>query len=143
MNEEWRPCFDGHYAVSNLGRVRREVAAQGTRCGVLKAGLVGSGYEVVSPCVDGKVTRVYVHHLVATAFIGPCPRGKEINHKDAVKRNNRSDNLEYVNALRADAARAINGIASRSRDSRRRWFERSARRRASRDAGSHSRNSTE
>lgn len=38
---------------------------------------------------------IRVHQLVAAAFIGPKPKGKEVNHKDGNKKNNRADNLEY------------------------------------------------
>jgi hypothetical protein len=47
----------------------------------------------------------YVHHLVALHWLGICPRGKEINHKDHNKANNHYTNLEYSthqqNALKA------------------------------------------
>ena len=30
------------------------------------------------------------------AFRGPCPKGKEVNHRNGVKKDNRLENLEYV-----------------------------------------------
>lgn len=39
---------------------------------------------------------VAVHSLVAETFIGPRPVGMCINHKDANKKNNWLDNLEYI-----------------------------------------------
>jgi hypothetical protein len=42
-------------------------------------------------------TRLYVHHLVALAFIGEPPEGKtEVNHKDRNPLNNCPDNLEWT-----------------------------------------------
>ena len=37
-----------------------------------------------------------VHRVVAAAFLGKIPKGKEINHKNLDKHDNCVDNLEYV-----------------------------------------------
>ena len=36
------------------------------------------------------------HRLVAVTFLGPIPKGKEVNHKDGIKNNNVPENLEYM-----------------------------------------------
>ena len=42
--------------------------------------------------------KVGIHRLVALAFIGPCPEGKQVHHRDGNKRNPIARNLEYVSA---------------------------------------------
>jgi len=91
--EEWRVVEGKPYEVSHLGNVRR-VLDNGYRR-YLKPVLKGPYYSVT--LVDGR-DYVYerVHRLVAKAFLGPVPDGKEVNHKDGNKFNNRVDNLEYL-----------------------------------------------
>ncbi len=97
MTEVWKPVLDGWYEVSNLGTVRRLKPGRGTRVGwVQRIWLDNYGYQMVGPYIAGKRIRAKVHRLVAGAFIGPCPPGKEVNHKDGDKTNNRADNLEYL-----------------------------------------------
>lgn len=98
--EEWREVLDGHYAVSNLGRVKRlTVPKKGGRAKegfIYKAFPGRKGYIFVRIAVGGKYLTRRLHRIVAHAFLGPCPNGKEVNHKDGDKGNNRSSNLEYV-----------------------------------------------
>jgi hypothetical protein len=98
MKEIWNDVFSGHYQVSNLGRVRR-MTVGGTRTDVVGRILIGGlgkkGYRHVTISIDGGQKTVKVHKLVAETFIGPCPAGKEVNHKDGIKLNCALSNLEY------------------------------------------------
>lgn len=93
-NEEWREVFDGDYAVSNLGRVKR-LTGYSAGC-FLKPETTNAGYRRVVCCVNNKRLKRSVHALVAMAFIGERPDGLQINHIDGDKKNNRVANLEYV-----------------------------------------------
>ena len=99
MRELWRPMvnYEGWYEVSNLGRYRRAKPGFGTSVGkVLKLHANNRGYQYAQPCKDSKKRNLLIHRLVMEAFIGPCPDGIQVNHKDGDKSNNRLDNLEYM-----------------------------------------------
>ena len=93
--EEWKTCpAFPQYEVSSHGRVRHK---QGHP---RKLTLMRNGYLSVGFRLSADKTRpFYVHDLVASAFIGPKPKGVTVNHKDVVKTNNRSTNLEYATYL--------------------------------------------
>ncbi len=100
--EEWRPTHHPNYDVSNLGRVRSRAPRGGDmkRGGnqnpqilrLLRPGIASHGYPTVA---IGHGNTCSVHVLVATAFLGPCPPGQEVRHKDDNRQNPRADNLEY------------------------------------------------
>lgn len=101
MNKEWRevPGYDGEYIVSNDGEVRSLFCGHGTRwkCGerVLTQRLDYKGYKKVKLCKEGQCKLVFVHRLVASAFLEK-PDGKNIvNHRDGNKQNNNVGNLEW------------------------------------------------
>lgn len=100
--ERWRdvPGYEGLYRVSDRGRVRSldRTVWRGSRYKVsLKGKILSTGRRTdkyITINLRGRTTTV--HQLVMRVFVGPCPNGLEINHKDGKKWNNRLDNLEYV-----------------------------------------------
>ena len=83
--EEWKfipehPSIE----ISNYGRVRA----------YLKLDMGSSVFRYPRIELGGK--RQTVHRWVAKLFIGPCPEGMVVNHKDNNPKNNHVSNLEYV-----------------------------------------------
>lgn len=92
--EEWRdiPGYEGMYLASSLGRLysidrgvffRPSPNSRGYHRTIL--GNKEIGYWDVR-----------VHVVIALTFIGPYPKGKEINHRNGIKIDNRAVNLEYI-----------------------------------------------
>ena len=98
--EEWKKVsgYEERYMVSNYGRVKsyhkhnnhccpkilKQYYKEGNRC-----------YWKVYLFKDGKGKTIYVHRLVAKAFI-PNPKNlPEVNHKDENKLNPHKSNLEW------------------------------------------------
>ena len=101
IKEEWIKVKNyPAYKISNFGRVKRVEAGLGTYVGrILKLQVDTNGYLQIGLYKNKKAKRFYVHRLVAEAFIGPCPKGKEVNHIDGIKSNNEAWNLEYATRL--------------------------------------------
>jgi len=55
-----------------------------------------ASYRSITLRGSHRVLTTNIHQLIALTFLGPCPFGYEVNHKDAVKTNNNISNLEYV-----------------------------------------------
>lgn len=97
--EEWRDVvgYEGLYQVSNTGRVKRVGGGQGAKIGrVLNSGTTKNGYQHVELHGHAGAKGSLVHRLVMGAFVGPCPDGFQVNHKNGDKRDNRIENLEYL-----------------------------------------------
>jgi len=100
--EEWRPVvgFEALYEVSSLGRVKSLRKCTSTFVGrIVKARSKGSkGYLSVNLSPGSGRTKIthLLHLVVARAFLGPPPEGKEVNHEDGIKTNPRLSNLSYV-----------------------------------------------
>lgn len=93
MFEEWRPISDfPDYMVSSLGRVYSHLSQR-----FLRPGISSNGYPTVAL---GRGNSRTLHSLVAETFIGPCPKGQEIRHRDGIRTNSNLSNLCY--GTRAD-----------------------------------------
>ena len=91
VHEEWRPVPGwSQYEASSEGRVRH---VRTKRVRTVFWHRTGYGFLVIGPRKNRQTWGV--HQLVAAAFLGGCPPGKEVNHKDTIKRNNHPSNLEY------------------------------------------------
>lgn len=99
--EVWKEVygFDTLYEVSNYGRVRTKFFK---RRGYTNSYRIltpvdnGNGYLRFNWSLNGKQKTVYLHRLVACAFIKNPNGYKEINHLDENKLNNTADNLEWI-----------------------------------------------
>ena len=103
-SEGWKPV-EGFpdYEISKVGRVKSlpRVVKNGTTSTmklkekILKFNIHRGGYSQVSLRKGGRSFKVYVHRLVAVAFLSNPDNLPQVNHEDGDKSNNREDNLEW------------------------------------------------
>lgn len=112
--EVWKPIpgYEGHYEVSNMGRVRgldrtrRMVSKKGMEHTAFVKGVTiqphfdsRGCYQIVGLNKDGKHKTRLVHRLVAETFIPNPDNLPEVNHIDENKINNAVSNLEWCDHL--------------------------------------------
>jgi len=80
---------DENYSISETGVVTNITT------GVIKKSQIWQGYSTVQLWVKGNVKNLFIHRLVAIAFV-PNPYNKPfINHKNGIRSDNALENLEW------------------------------------------------
>jgi len=97
--EIWKPIpsLENFYEASSLGRIRRAKPGRNTEVGriITQRYKKGTSYLRCRVTVHGKTSDHSVHRLVCEAFYG-SPNGREVDHLNNIRDDNRPENLEWV-----------------------------------------------
>ena len=89
--EEWKVINESdNYEISNLGRFRNNKKR------ILKLNINKRGYYYCNISINGKVSKIKIHRLVAIHFCNNYKNKNTVNHKDKNKLNNIYTNLEWL-----------------------------------------------
>lgn len=120
MKEVWKPVpyepFGEKYVVSNHGRVKpiQKSIYSSLKSEFLTPGVGARGYAHVALYHNGVRKQFFVHRMVALAFIGDPPEGKNlVCHLDDNKTNNHWSNLMW-----GDCAENLRQMVDRGRSLR-------------------------
>lgn len=97
--------MNGLYEVSNIGNVRsidRYVKAKGNNKKFMKGKMLKKiynhrGYDMVDLSKNANRRKIFVHRLVAEAFIENTKNFSQVNHINEDKKDNKVENLEWCN----------------------------------------------
>lgn len=95
---QYIPGYEGLYSACHDGRIYAESSNKRPKGCYLRPWLIGNGYEMVMLYKDKKPSKYLVHRLIALTFIPNPKKLKEVNHKNANRLDNRSENLEWVSS---------------------------------------------
>lgn len=116
---QWKdiPGYEGVYAVSNFGQVKRLLSTTNTRAGkILTPIAMPNKYLIVNLWFKNVVRKHYIHRLVLLAFAGKPQTNQISRHLDGNRKNNKLINLAWGTPLenRQDALR--HGTIQRGED---------------------------
>ena len=109
QQEIWKDIdgYDGHYQVSNFGRVRSDRGVRANGWYELRPSISSLDLARVTLYKNGKPGPVSIARLVAAAFIQSDLKGMLVMHRDADPMNNHCDNLFIVPKKRPTYERTI------------------------------------
>lgn len=90
----WREVPGWPYEASSAGELRSSRTGR-----ILRPVMTAKGYQCCTFQVDKVRRNVRIHRAIVEAWIGPIPKGYEVNHIDGNKVNNAPSNLEIVTSL--------------------------------------------
>lgn len=113
--EVWKPIIDfPHYEVSNCGRIRRKFGHRCRKPHVMRAYKTKSGHFRVCLCEKGITRNVFVHRVMALAFLGQPVNGKIMAaHNDGNPANNALANIRWATPAENTADRVSHGTDMR------------------------------
>lgn len=82
-----------NYKVSNLGNIKNDKDL------ILKPNHLKNGYLAIDMYISGIRFKEYIHRLVCMNFVPNTFKRKVTNHKNGIRTDNKSENLEWVSYL--------------------------------------------
>jgi hypothetical protein len=136
--EIWKDVvgYEGYYKVSNLGRVKSldrivkhsKEWNQKKKGKIIKLAKRPNGYIAVGLSKNGKVSQMYVHRLVAEAFLPNSENKEHVDHINTIRDDNRADNLRWTTRKEnANNPMTIEKYKECNKGERNPWYGRNAR----------------
>ena len=111
--EEWKSItsFNRAISISNLGRIKNSDNNK-----IFCTSFDKYGYErlFIKDCGHGR--NIYIHREVAIAFILNPDKKDQVNHEDAIKKNNNSSNLTWMSSQENTAHAKNLGLMKKGQD---------------------------